>query len=103
MTNEPIEFLSINKTNKSLISNNNPQSIIKLKQNHRHFDKVSLIKYNHNKSLLEIIFIGFCSCFSFCNTKINRDIKITNYLMKHFYNYTDFYKFFDNFNELTLF
>ena len=70
MTNEPIEFLSINKTNKSLISNNNPQSIIKLKQNHRHFDKVSLINYNHNKSLLEIKLLGFVLVLVFVIRKL---------------------------------
>ena len=70
MTNEPIEFLSINKTNKSFISNNNPQSIIKLKQNHRHFDKVSLINYNHNKSLLEIKLLGFVLVLVFVIRKL---------------------------------
>ena len=65
----------MNKTGKSLFNNNSPQLNIKLKQDIKHLDKVGIMKYNYEKSFLEIVFIGFCPCFNFCNKKIKRELK----------------------------
>ena len=66
------------------------------------FDDWNLLKYNHDKNYFEMIIISFCPFFKFCNSKLRRDITFTDYSMKHYYKYTDFFNFFESFIELDL-
>jgi hypothetical protein len=95
------ELLSLNKTDK--LPTNNPQSNMLSRQPKNTFNKIDLIKFNHKNTFLKTVLISFCPCFLFCFKNINRQVKILEYSMKHFYNYTDFFKFLNNYIELSMF
>ena len=80
-------------------------SVVNLKQNemiNERFDDFTLLKYNHEKNCFEMIIIAFCPFIKFCNSKIRRDVTFMDYSMKHYYKYTDFFRFFENFIELNI-
>ena len=80
-------------------------SVVNLKQNemiNERFDDFTLLKYNHEKNYFEMIIIAFCPFIKFCNSKIRRDVTFMDYSMKHYYKYTDFFRFFENFIELNI-
>ena len=49
-----------------------------------------------------MLIITFCPFVKVCNSKLGRDIQFMDYSMKHYYKYTDFFRFFDSFIELNI-
>ena len=92
-----------NQSHLTKISNNQSQGILKANETLKEkFDEFTLFKYNHDKNYIEMLIISFCPFVKFCNSKLGRDIKFMDYSMKHYYKYTDFFRFFDSFIELNI-
>ena len=98
---QPNELISLNKTEKS--QTHIPQTNLLSKQPNKNINNIGLIKFNNEKTFFENALISFCPCLIYCNKNFHRDSKIMEYSMKHYYNYTDFFKFLDNYIELNMF
>ena len=76
--------------------------VTKESDNIKKFENFKLVKYDHDSNLFEILFISLCPCLRICNKKLNRDMIMIEYSKKHYYKYTDFFKFLDKFIELNI-
>jgi len=93
--NNKIEFLNIAKagaeTKNTLITKINSKSAETLKK----IENFSLLKYQYDPNILSFILTALCPFVRLCNSKLNKDIAIMEYSKKHYYKYTDFFKFVD--------
>jgi hypothetical protein len=101
-----IEMLNINKGTET--KNTNNTFLTKLKNNDKteiakKLENFQMQKYDHEKKLHYMIILSFCPCLNICSKKIERDISVMEYSKKHYYRYTDFFRFLDKFIELNIF
>ena len=108
VTTKHVEMLNINiksdltfKQDVKKIGNNQI-SVDNINESAKKLENFNLVKYNHDHNFYELCLISLCPCISICNKKLGRDMTMIDYSKKHYYKYTDFFKFLDKFIELNV-
>jgi len=66
------------------------------------FETISLLRSKNRSKFKDLLVLSFCPCFRHCSNKLRKNLYYLEIIQKHFFKYTDFFKFIKRFVEMNI-